>query len=131
MSRRRSGRGGSPFLLETLPAKYWPALCRLERNSRFLAASRTIGAGLDLGVTGSRSSAHACGPFGLARLAALGLVLELFVVEEELFPGSEDEIAAAIDTLQNLVLEFHGELLPTVHDPSDRQGTLRIPQEPD
>jgi hypothetical protein len=35
----------------------------------------------------------------------------LLVVKEELFPGGENEIAAAVNTLQNPVLEFHCELL--------------------
>jgi hypothetical protein len=34
-------------------------------------------------------------------------------VEEQLLPGSKDEISAAVDTLQNLVLEFHGVSLPS------------------
>jgi hypothetical protein len=33
---------------------------------------------------------------GLAGLTALGVVLELLVLEEELFAGGEDEFAAAI-----------------------------------
>jgi hypothetical protein len=55
---------------------------------------------------GGRSAEHG-DPLGLASLAALGFVLELFVVKEKLFPGSEDEITAAVDTLQHLVLKFH------------------------
>ena len=35
---------------------------------------------------------------GLARLTALGVVLELFVEEEKLFTGGEDELTAAICT---------------------------------
>src|ERR1035441_282583 len=76
-SRRRSGRGGGTFLLETFPAKHRTALCGLERNGRFLAASRTICAGLDLGVVARRCGAHVGGSLGLAGLTALGLVLEL------------------------------------------------------
>jgi hypothetical protein len=45
---------------------------------------------------------------GLTGLASLGFVLELFIVEEKLLPGCENEVGAAIDTLQNLILEFHG-----------------------
>jgi hypothetical protein len=44
---------------------------------------------------------------GLAGFAALGLVLELFVVEKKLFTGSEDKVGAAIDAFQHLVLKFH------------------------
>jgi hypothetical protein len=55
-------------------------------------------------VSGCPESGNA---FRLAILAALGFVLELFVVEEELLAGGEDEIRTAVDALQNLVLEFH------------------------
>jgi hypothetical protein len=40
----------------------------------------------------------------------LGIVLELFVVEEKLLAGGEYEFSAAIDALQDLILEFHGRL---------------------
>jgi hypothetical protein len=46
--------------------------------------------------------------FQLAGLAPSGQVLELLVVEENLFSGSEDKILAAIAALQHSVLEFHG-----------------------
>jgi hypothetical protein len=45
--------------------------------------------------------------FGLAALAALGLVFELLVVEKQLFPGGEDELRAAIDAGEYLILKFH------------------------
>lgn len=44
---------------------------------------------------------------GLTSFTALGFVLELFVVEEQLFAGGEDEILTAINALQVLILEFH------------------------
>jgi hypothetical protein len=44
---------------------------------------------------------------GLAGLATLGLILELLIVKEELFPGGEDELGPTVDTLQYLVLKFH------------------------
>jgi len=83
-----------------------------EGNRGFLAALRAGGPGLDLGVVITLSRRRRSGsqyghPFGLTGLAALGLILELFVVKEKLFPGGEDEIGAAIDTLQYLVLKFH------------------------
>jgi hypothetical protein len=43
----------------------------------------------------------------LAGLASLGFILELLIVEKQLFPGGEDEISPAVDTLQHLVLKFH------------------------
>ena len=45
--------------------------------------------------------------FALASLATLGLVLELLVMEEQLFPGRENEVLSAVNALQNSVLEFH------------------------
>jgi hypothetical protein len=42
----------------------------------------------------------------------LGIVLELFVVKEKLLPGGEDELSAAVITLEDSVLEFHGGRLP-------------------
>jgi hypothetical protein len=44
----------------------------------------------------------------LARLATLWFVFELLIVEEQLLPGREDKVGAAINTLQNFVLKFHG-----------------------
>ena len=50
------------------------------------------------------------GALGLALFAALGVILEILVVEKELFARSEDEFGAAINTLENLIREFHGRL---------------------
>ena len=120
-------RGRSAPLLETFAAKHRPALGRLEGNRGFLAASRTIRAGFDLGVAASRGCPQARRAFRLAGFAAFRFVLELLIVEEKLFPSGEDEVTAAVDTLKNLVLEFHGELLPSVHEPSDKGVRLRLP----
>jgi hypothetical protein len=43
----------------------------------------------------------------LAIFAALGFILELFVVEKELFAGGKDEFVTAIHALQVSILEFH------------------------
>ena len=51
--------------------------------------------------------------FGLALLAALGIVLEILVVKEELLARGKDEFGAAINALQYLIGEFHGRLPPT------------------
>ena len=53
------------------------------------------------------SRAYSSGAFCLAGLAAFGFVLELFVVEEKLFARREEKLRAAIDALQQPVLEFH------------------------
>lgn len=42
----------------------------------------------------------------LAGLAALRLVLELFVMKQ-LFPGREDEVSAAVYAGEYLILKFH------------------------
>jgi hypothetical protein len=63
--------------------------------------------GIAIGLSGSRRRAEDGDPFGLASFATLGFVLELFVVEEKLFPGGENEITPTVDTLQHLVLKFH------------------------
>jgi hypothetical protein len=46
-------------------------------------------------------------PLSFAGLAPLGFVPELFIVEEQLLPGGKNEIRAAVDALQHLILEFH------------------------
>jgi len=94
--------------LKTLPAQYGPPLCRPEGDGRVFAALRATGARLSptdaAVVSGCSESGNA---FRLTILAALGFVLELFIVEEELLASGEDEIRTAVDALQNLVLEFH------------------------
>jgi hypothetical protein len=47
--------------------------------------------------------------FCLAGFAPLGFVLELLVVEKQLFPGREDEVGPAVDALQYFILKFHGD----------------------
>jgi hypothetical protein len=39
-----------------------------------------------------------------------GVVLELFIVEKGLLAGRKNELGAAVDTLQNSIGEFHGQL---------------------
>jgi hypothetical protein len=46
----------------------------------------------------------------LALLAVFGVVFELFIVEKELLAGRKNELGAAVDTLQNSIGEFHGQL---------------------
>jgi len=96
--------------LKTFTAKDGTALRGTEGDGGLLSASRAGGLGLDLGVavlTGRGGSAEDGDPLGFASLATLRLVLELLVVKEKLFPGSENEITPTVDTLQHLVLKFH------------------------
>jgi hypothetical protein len=46
-------------------------------------------------------------PLRLAALASLGFVAKLLIVEKQLLAGRKDEIRAAVNALQHLVLEFH------------------------
>jgi hypothetical protein len=121
----RGGSGSGAFVLEALAAEDGASLSGLEGDGGLFAAGGAIGAGLHLGVLALAGSvglqAELFGAFGLAAFAALGFVLELFVVEEELFAGGEDEIGTTVDALESLVLEFHSNLPPGAEDP------LRIP----
>src|SRR5690349_21593028 len=102
------GRGtGSTTLLEALAAEYWATLRGFEGHSRFLAAMRTSRAGLDLLITIYWSCAQCVRPFCLAGFAPFRFILELLVVEEELFAGGEQKFRAAVDALEQPVLEFH------------------------
>jgi hypothetical protein len=68
-----------------------------------------MGAGFHLAI-----SAWSCGPeggnaFSFTGFATLGLVLELLIVEKQLFSRGKNEVGPAVNALQYLVLEFHGE----------------------
>jgi len=106
-------RGRCASLLEALPAKNRPSLSWFEGHSRLLAAARTISPGLNPRPATNSGRSQGSAAFRLAALTALGFVLELLVVEKQLFTGGKDEVGATIYTLKNLVLEFHGELLPS------------------
>lgn len=88
-------------MLEALTTEHGSSLRRFEGDSRLDAAFRALGACL-----GSRESCcsgtrtwtqhrRAC-PFELARFTSLGIVLELFIEEEKLFAGGEDELTTAV-----------------------------------
>ena len=101
------------MLLKTGPAQHGPALGRLEGNRGGFTALRAGGPGF---------RTHFGAPAGtlrLALLAMLGVVFELFVVEEELLAGCKNKLGAAVDALQDSVRIFHGRL------PQDRETTNR------
>jgi hypothetical protein len=52
---------------------------------------------------------------GLAILTALGLVFEVFVVEEMLFSRCEYKIRCAIDALEDAILKLHHVVVPRVN----------------
>ena len=103
---RRRGRSSRS---EAFTAEYGTALCRFEGHGRLLAALRTGGARFGFCEAGParRGSSQNRYPLRLARLASFGFVLELLIVEEQLFSGSKDEVAAAVDTFEHFILEFH------------------------
>ena len=120
-----------PPLLETFAAEDGTALGRPEGDGSLLATLRADGSSFDLGETLSRCTRR-CPQHGdafcLAGFAPLGFIFELLVVKEQLFPGREDEVGPAVDTLQYLVLEFHGDA-PfnhpySMHSANERQPTL-------
>ena len=102
-------RSGCSFLaaLEALPTKHRASLRRLKRYRRFLSAIRTHGSSFYFRIIRVDRQPEGLGSFAFASLAALGFILELFVMEEQLFSRGKDEILPAVNALQNPVLEFH------------------------
>ena len=95
-------------LLETFPANHGTALRGLERNCSLTLASGANCLGFyALVVPATLLQTERLRALSLTAFAAFGFVFELFVVEEKLFTGSEDEIGATIHTLEDLVLELH------------------------
>jgi hypothetical protein len=88
-------------MLETLSAQNGSSLCWLEGNRCFGAALRAGGSRFGPGAAAARHALR------LAGFASLRVVLELFIVKEQLLPGCENEIASAIRTLQNFVDVVH------------------------
>ena len=88
-------------LLEAAPAQHRPALSGFERNRSLRPAHRTGNTSLG---TDPLAPPRA---FCFALLAALGVVLELFVVEEELLSCRKNKVGAAVDALKYSIREFH------------------------
>ena len=103
----RRGPGGLPAQ-EALTAVNRTPLGRFERNRGFPAALGALRHGFGFRKTGSRRTLA----LGLACLAALGLVLEILVVEEVLFSRCEYEIRAAIHAFEYAVLKLRHGLFP-------------------
>jgi hypothetical protein len=85
-----------------------------ERNRRILTTRRAPGA---------RLGSHPWAPIGalrLALLAALGVVLELLIVEKQLLARGEHKFFAAINALQDSIGKFHGRLPRTQGNDSNR-----------
>ena len=98
------------LLGEAFPAEDRAALSGAEGDSGFLATlgtrSSCFHASVMVGFARARVGKNG-NAFGLTGFTALGLVLKLFVVEKQLFPGSKNEFSAAIDAGQYLILKFH------------------------
>ena len=124
--REISGARYAPPLLETFATEHRPSLGRTKRYRRFFAALRAVCAGFRFRKRVTvRTESRAGGPLPFAVLASLGFVLELLIMEEQLFPGCEYEIRTTIHTLQNLVLEFHCKRRshsPTLRSTGDPNG---------
>ena len=102
------GSSGSFALLEAFAAIHWTTLRGFERNSGFTLAAGAYCLGFDpLVIAPALRQAKRLGPLALTAFTAFRFVLELLVVEEELFTGCEHEVGAAVHTLEDLVLELH------------------------
>ena len=102
------GSSGRLALLEAFTAKHRTSLRRLKGHRGFPLATGADGFRFHPLISAAvLRKSQSLGALAFAGLAAFGFVLELFIVEEELFPGSENKISATIDALENLVLELH------------------------
>jgi hypothetical protein len=116
--RDKSG-AHAPLLRKTFAAEDRTILRWAERNRGFLAALGASGAGFHAGIASTVpiATAIAVGRIGAGRnygnaprlthFTAFGLVLELLIVEEQLFAGRKDKAGAAVDAGKNFVLKFH------------------------
>jgi hypothetical protein len=89
------------FPLKAFAAEYRTPLRRFKRNRGLMATIRAGGAGFRAHRRSTR------GPLRLTKLATLGIVPELLVMKEKLFPCGEHKLIPAIHTLENLVDELH------------------------
>jgi hypothetical protein len=87
--------------LEAIAAQDGPALRGQKWHRRLCAALGAGRAGFWAGA------GRTGGSLGFAGLAALGIVPELLLVEEQLLAGGKDEITATVDTFQDLVNKLH------------------------
>lgn len=102
LSIARDSRRGCLPAQETLAAVYWPALSWLEW---YRGVPTALGAGshrLRLAKARGRTALALC----LAILAALGFVLEVFVVEEVLFSRCEYKVCSAVNAFEDSVLKL-------------------------
>jgi hypothetical protein len=89
-ARGSRGHGGLTLPIEASAAQHWSAMCGLEGNRGDGFTFRTR----DLSL---REAFRALLPFGFTSLAVLWVIRELFLVEENLLPGFEDEVGVAVN----------------------------------
>src|SRR5437867_2326010 len=128
--RLGAARAGKLSRLETFAAEHRPTLRRPERHRGFLAACRAVRRRLHSLPRDGPARRGAGRPLGLARLAPLGLVLEILVGKEELLAGRPDELGAAIHAVQRLVLELHRSLPLAKALDARRRQTRKPPDHP-
>jgi hypothetical protein len=106
------------LFLEAGTAKHRPALGGFEGDCGFSAA---------LGARSTRLRPHtlrSARALGLALLAMLGVVLELFIVKEDLLARGKHKFGATIGALQYSIGEFHGRL-PQIREVRRNRPWLR------
>ncbi len=101
-------RAHGPALLEALPAKYRSPLRWAERHGSFFAALRAVGFCFRTHLQGGSVSSNTFGTSRLATFTSLWFVLETFIREKHLFAGRKYKLGAALRTLQDPVVVFHG-----------------------
>ena len=102
------GSRGRLALLETLPAIHWAPLSGLKGNCSFPLASRADCLGFySLVIAAVLRETKRLRTFSLAVLTTFWLVLELLIVEKQLFTGGKHEVRSTVHAFQNLVLEIH------------------------
>jgi len=110
------GGSSSSALLKTFPTEDRPALRGFEGDGGLLATPGAIGPRFHLVIIAWRRGSQCGGPLGLAGFATFGFIGELLIVEEQLLSRRKHEVRSAVNTLQYLILEFHGEVLPSARD---------------
>jgi hypothetical protein len=108
---KRSGGSDASLLRKTFAAEDGASLGGAKWNGRLLATLGAGGASFDpreaLAVAQRLRRCEDGHALGLAVLATLGFVFELFVAEKQLFPGGKDEVSSAVDAGQYFILKFH------------------------
>src|SRR5208337_1527101 len=99
-----SRAGGGPSLLKTLPTEDRSPLSRLKGHGGLFPALGAGGCGFGPIVP---LPALYLTPLQLTRLATFWFVLKTLISEENLFPGSENELRPAVHSLQDPIPVLH------------------------